>query len=138
MTYFLPIILAICSYVVYHISQKLLSGQFNPFWVTGVAYTIAALVAWTFFILFSPHDSENMRITWPMLMIGLSVVGLDVGFIMAYRLGWAVNIAPIFANTAVAILLIPIGILFFREKPSIATVIGLLLCISGLLLLKNK
>jgi multidrug transporter EmrE-like cation transporter len=46
-----------------------------------------------------------------------------------------VSVGSTMVNAALAVLLIPIGLLFFGERLTAANVTGLLLCIGGLFLL---
>jgi len=49
-----------------------------------------------------------------------------------------VNILPLSVTVCGAVLLVPVGILAFRESLSIEKVIGMLLCIGGLALITIK
>ncbi len=132
-----PIALAICSYLVYHTSQKYLSQSINPFLVTCIAYTIAAVTSGLlFFSIRLSGYSLPSGMNWPLLSIGLAVVGLDVGFLLAYRAGWGIGTAPVLTNVVVAMVLLPVGVLLFKEKATLINLVGLLFCITGLILLK--
>ncbi|MDP4108632.1 MAG: hypothetical protein Q8878_01260, partial [Bacillota bacterium] len=64
-------------------------------------------------------------------------VGLEYGYLMAYRLGADVSTGPLMSYIALSVLLIPIGILFYRENVSLTQAAGIGLCFVGLLLI-NK
>lgn len=81
--------------------------------------------------------AEVRKINWASFALGASIIGLELGFLLAYRVGWNISIGSLIANTAVSLLLIPIGILLFKETLSITNIIGVLLCVSGLFLI-NK
>lgn len=134
----LPMLLAILAYAVYHSAQKYLSPTLNPLLVTAIAYTCAMAIAWTLFV-FIPMEgylSVSRSTLIPILLIGLSVVGLDIGFILAYRMGWGVSLAPIVANASVALLLLPVGLFFFKESLNTYTLAGFILCLLGLVCIK--
>jgi len=131
------IALCIVSYTVYHSSQKLLSQGINPFIATAMAYTLSAIIAWMLYFLI-PLNSGKTVLQWPIIGMAVAVVGLDVGFILAYRMGWNVSTAPVVANVAVALILIPLGLLLFKEKLSATQFLGILICLIGLLLVTYK
>jgi uncharacterized membrane protein len=54
---------------------------------------------------------------------------------MAYRSGWNLKTPALVKNTAVALMLVPMGIWFFDEKVDLKQEIGIVLCLSGLVLL---
>jgi uncharacterized membrane protein len=91
---------------------------------------------------FYPNQSgivANIKsLNWASYALGLAIVGLEAGFIIAYRMGWQISLAGIISNIAVAILLIPIGLFFFKETFSLTNIIGIILCIFGLVLVNYK
>jgi hypothetical protein len=71
-------------------------------------------------------------VNWSSLALGVSVVMIEAGFLVAYRLGWKLNRAALTSNVAV---LIPLGTILFQEHVSLRMIAGAALCISGLILL---
>lgn len=63
---------------------------------------------------------------------GVAIVGIELGFVVAYRAGWRISVASLIANVATALLLVGIGLLFFREHLSGSSAVGIALCIAGL------
>lgn len=57
---------------------------------------------------------------------------------LAYRMGWRIGLAAITTNVAVTCLLIPIGLLLFKEQLSPRNIIGLIFCMLGLALVAQK
>ena len=54
---------------------------------------------------------------------------------LAYRAGWSLSLLPVSVNVSAAVLLILIGLVAFRESLSMEKLIGLLMCIGGLVLI---
>ena len=129
--------LAIGGYVCYHLSQKFLNQDLNPFWIAAVSYTIAACVSWILWVMFRQAGTFKMSVQWPMIGIGFAVVMLDVGFILAYRNGWGLGSAPVFSNVVASLLLLPIGILFFQEGFTWVNFLGFVFCVIGIVFLKH-
>lgn len=140
MVYYLPIVLVIVSNVFYHIFQKMIPNNVNPMLSLIVTYITAALLSLIILPWCMKDTSlaaEVRKINWASFALGASLIGLELGFLLAYRVGWNISIGSLIANTAVSLLLIPIGILLFKETLSIPNIIGVLLCVSGLFLI-NK
>ncbi|MGZ8853090.1 MAG: hypothetical protein ACXW2X_06815 [Thermoanaerobaculia bacterium] len=53
---------------------------------------------------------------------------------LVYRAGRRVSIASVTSNSTVALVLLPTGLLFFREHLSATNILGLVFCVIGLLL----
>ena len=77
------------------------------------------------------------ELNWTSIILGFSIVGLEFGYLMAYRAGWKISLGSLVANIALALVLIPIGVLFFKEGFGYNKILGALFCIVGLVLI-NK
>jgi uncharacterized membrane protein len=78
------------------------------------------------------------QLNWSSFAVGISIVGVEVGYLAAYRAGWNLNRDAIFSNTAVAVLLVPLGLLLFKENLTPRAALGIALCAVGLLLLVQR
>lgn len=138
--YIASIVMIVTSNVLYHICQKSTPGKVNPFTALFVTYTTAALITLLAIPLYSKngHFLESFRgLNWTSFVLGFCVVGLEFGWILAYRAGWNVSVGSLVANISLAVLLIPVGIFLFREGFEINKIVGALVCIVGLIIL-NK
>lgn len=141
MFYYLPIILTVISNVFYHIFLKSTPNSVNPIISLTATYATAMLATLIIYPFYPTHSSlvSNFKaLNWASYALGLAIVGLECGFILAYRLGWPVNMAGVISNIAVSILLIPVGLLLFKETLSVTNVMGLIFCIVGLFLINYK
>lgn len=139
MNYYFGIILAIVSNVFYHICQKSIPNQINPFTTLVVTYFtagIACLVALPFFSGYGSIFTIYKQIHWASIALGFSIIGLEAGFLLAYRAGWKISLAAGIANAIVAALLVVIGLVFYREQLTLQNIIGIALCLAGLLLIQ--
>lgn len=140
-TYILPILLIVLSNVIYNITQKSTPSSLNPFVTLLVTYLVAAVISFIgmFFIKAEKGIIASFgAINWTCIVLAFAVVGLEVGYLLAYRAGWNISTVTIIANILLAIILIPIGILMYREKFEPAKIIGIILCVGGLILLNKK
>ncbi|WP_202707718.1 hypothetical protein [Sporosalibacterium faouarense] len=137
---YLPIGLIVLSSLFYHLSQKSTPANLNPIATLIVTYVSASAVSIVSFFIFVPDASlsQSLRtINWSSLLLGFAVVGLELGFLLSYRIGWNISIAGLLSNTLVALLLIPIGLLIYKETISLTAVSGVILCITGLILISK-
>jgi drug/metabolite transporter (DMT)-like permease len=135
--FFLSIILTVISNVLYHIFIKILPAGIHPAVSLVILYGSALLVCLLYLFFFPPAEgllTSFQKISWANVGVGLAIVGLELGFILAYRAGWNISLAGIVSATAVAIILLPIGFLIFKERISPLNLLGVGLCIGGLLL----
>ena len=88
--FYLSIFLTIISNVLYHIFLKLLPSGTHPIVSLIVAYG-SALVACLVYLLFFPPAEGLLpslrKVSWVNIALGLAIVGLELGFILAYRAG---------------------------------------------------
>lgn len=139
--YYLSITLAILANVFYYFIQKSTPGNANPFLSLFITYFIAMVTCIVIYPFYP--NSENLldsfkKLNWTSFFLGFAIVGLEIGFLLAYRSGWNISTAGVFANVIVALILIPVGILLFKEHLRPINLAGIALCIAGLLLISRK
>ena len=71
-------------------------------------------------------------------MLGVVIVGLEVGFIYAFRAGWQVSVTQIITSAAVAVILIFAGYLLYHEAITWNKIVGMIVCIAGLVLINLR
>ena len=136
-SFYLPIVLTVGGMLFYHLSQKSIPKEINPFMAIIVAYAfgILACVVCAFFLPGRKNFAESVRQSnWAVITLGVAAALIEIGFLLAYRAGWRISVAAVASNVAVTILLIPIGVLIYKDHLSLRNVLGLILCILGLAL----
>ncbi len=136
--------LIVVSVVSYNIAQKFLPAHLNPFAMLTVVYLVAGLICF-FFALFSSGKPEFNAISgafagtnWTVWLLALAVVGIEVGYVIAFRAGWKASLLAITVQATALVALAPIGVLFFKEKLSTMNWLGLGLCLLGLILVTQR
>lgn len=136
-TFLLPLGLTIAANVVYHFSQKSVPREANPLHALAVAYIVALIV--TIALLAAggsmPAMASLRTLNWSVLTMGLAIVGVEIGFLLAYRGGLNVSIGAALSNVAVALILLPLGVLLFREQLTVGNLVGVAFCLVGLVLI---
>jgi uncharacterized membrane protein len=141
MLFYWPVVLTVVSNVCYHLFLKLTPANANPLLSLSVTYATAmaaTLMIYPFYANSNGLRQDFGELNWTSYALGLAIVGLEVGFLLAYRLGWQISLAGMISNSAVALLLIPIGLFFFQDSLSSTNVLGVIFCFIGLLLINWK
>lgn len=134
-------LLVVASNLLYHVSQKSIPSDAHPVLSVTITYLVALLVTlllWPLYPGGGPSRGALARINWASAGVGVAIVGVEIGFLLAYRSGWRVSAGATAVNVTVAALLVPTGVLFFRERLTFVNVVGLVLCAAGLLLLVRR
>ncbi len=136
--FWLAIALTIISNIFYHIFQKITPQEANPALALAVSYLVATVVCLALLPLFPLKEGLReslLHLNWASIALGFTLVGLEIGFLLAYRAGWSINLAGLASNATVSVLLIPIGLVLFREHLSRTNAVGVALAIVGLVLM---
>lgn len=141
LAYFAPIGLVVLSNTLYHICAKSTPEKANPFVVLMVTYLVGALCAVLLFLFTGTERNllkELSKINWAPFALGLAIVGLEVGNIYIYRVGWQISIASIVQSAVLAIALLMVGIFLYREPLSWNKLVGIVICMVGLAVINLK
>ncbi len=134
--FYLPLALTVAGTLLYHVAQKTMPQAVSLFVLLAVAFATALALCLLVLLFVERAPLRSMHhLNWSSLALGVSVVMIEAGYLVAYRLGWTLNRAALISNVAVAVLLIPLGTALFQEDVSLRMMAGAVLCISGLILL---
>lgn len=139
-TYLITIIVATLGSVAYHVLQRTISPNTHPLVSLLATYTTAlvlTLVAIPFVSDLS-FGTELRKLGWASFALGAAIIALELGYLLAYRAGWNLSAAALYSNTAVAIVLVPIGVLAFQDGIDARRLAGLGLALAGLVLIGHK
>lgn len=140
--YYISMLVVIVSNIIYHISQKCIVKTLNPVIAMIATYSTALIITFMLLLIFPIEKSsiyaEIKSINWASFILGLAVVGAEMGFLLVYRSGWNIGFAAIFANIVVTILLIPVGIYFLKNKITLTNTLGVIFSILGIFLINKK
>ncbi len=138
--YVLSIVLIVASNILYNICQKSTPAKAAPFAALFATYLTAALLSILLYFAGKPDKSlwQSFKdLNWTSLALGFAIIGLELGYLLAYRAGWKISLGSLVANIALALALIPIGILLYNEEFAISKLLGVILCLIGLVMI-NK
>ena len=96
--YVWPLALVVLSNVFYQICAKSVPEGMNPLASLTITYVIGAVAS--FFLYYVLNKDANIiheysKVNWAPFVLGFVIVGLEVGYIYAYKAGWPVSTAQI-------------------------------------------
>jgi len=139
--FYFSITLAICSNVLYHFSAKSTPANVNFSISLIVTYMVAlgiVLLSILFFPVKNGLIAELKQLNWASFLLAIAVVGIEFGFLLVYRSGWNLGIAAMLANVVASLILVPVAIFVFKDKLNWVNIVGILVCLVGLVMLNWK
>jgi drug/metabolite transporter (DMT)-like permease len=136
MIYYIALLLAVGGAVIYHTAQKLVPSTLNPFLGLIYIYVFSLIFALLGFFMQSEYRQvlvvPSSRVLKATFVIGLGAFLIELGFLLLYRAGGKLNVSALIVNVLVSCLLIPVGVLLFKEKINVVQVFGVALSLLGL------
>ena len=139
--FYFSITLAICSSALYHFTAKSTPSNVNftvSLLVTYAAAFAVVLLTFVFFPIKNGLVFEMKQLNWASIGLAIAVVGIEFGFLLTYRAGWNLGIAAVLTNVVASLLLLPVAIFIFKDKISWVNILGILVCLVGLVMLNWK
>ena len=133
--YVWPIALVVLSNIVYQICAKSAPKGMDPLASLTVTYLVGAAVSGALYFLLHRGRSllrEYRALNWAPFVLGIVIVGLEVGFLYAYRNGWQVSRAAIVQSSFLAVALVLVGAVLYREHITWTKLLGVAICLVGL------
>lgn len=141
LAYLWPIALVVLSNTLYQVCAKSVPQGMNPFASLTVTYLISAVISCALYYLLNRNANllrELRMINWAPIVLGVVIIGLEVGFIYAFRAGWQIGTAQIVTSAMVAVLLLFVGWLLYHEALTWNKLLGIAVCIAGLVLINIR
>lgn len=139
--FYFSITLAILSSALYHFSAKSAPANINFSISLVVTYAVALVVTFlTTFFFPAPNGvlAELKQLNWASFLLAIAIVGIEFGFLLCYRSGWDLGIAAVAVNVIASLILLPVAIFLFKDKISWVNVLGIFVCLAGLVMLNWK
>ncbi len=132
----IPIAMIVIGGVLYHVSQKSTPRGVDPFLSLTVSFGLAALACLMIFILRGHTAGQMKQVNWTAVGLAIAVVGIESGYLIAYRAGFRINLTSLACNSAIAVALIFIGTMMYSERLTPRNIAGAVVCLIGLTLLR--
>lgn len=140
-SYIWPIALVIASNILYQICTKSVPKDLNPFASLIVTYLVGAVVSAIFYFINRSEESlvkEFGKLNWVSFVLGLVIIGLEAGWIYAYKAGWQVSTGFIVQSAFLSSMLLFVGYFLYHESLSWNKVLGVAICMIGLIFINYK
>lgn len=140
-SYIWPLGLVVLSNVFYQICAKAVPEKINPFASLTITYAIGTVASLILFFVLNKDANlieEYRHTNWAPFVLGLVIVGLEVGWIYAYKAGWQVSVAQIVQAAFLAVILIAVGYMLYKEDITWNKIVGVAVCLAGLGLINMK
>ena len=134
-SYVWPIGLIVLSNTVYQICAKSTPSGISPFISLTVTYLVGAAASFMLYLVSGKGEGivkELGKLNWAPFVLGIVIVGLEAGYIFAYRAGWKVSTAAIVQSSILGVALIFVGWLIYKEKITWNVIVGIVICLVGL------
>ena len=133
-----PILIIVGSNVLYNVVTKSTPDKINAFASLTVSYAVGAAISFAIFFISARGKNvfaEFHKTNWATFALGAVIVGLELGYILAYRNGWKMNVLSVTANIILAVALIAVSLVFYKESVTPRQIVGVVLCAGGLALI---
>ncbi|MBQ7579965.1 MAG: EamA family transporter [Clostridia bacterium] len=133
-----PILIIVVSNILYNVCAKQTPGEINAFATLSITYLVAAIVSFVSFFVSARGKNifaEFSKTNWTTFVLGIVIIGLELGYVLAYRNGWKMNTVSVTANIALAVALIFVAAIFYKESITLKQIAGVVLCAGGLVLI---
>ena len=139
--YVWPIGLVVISNVVYQICAKSVPQGINPLASLTITYLVGAFASAILYFILNRGGNlfqEYGKLNWAPIVMGIVIVGLEAGWIYAYKAGWQVSVGFIVQSAFLAVALVFVGFLLYKEALTWNKLVGVGVCLAGLVVINLK
>ena len=136
-----PIALVVISNTFYQICTKSVPKGMNPFASIIITYLVGAVFSAVLFYILGPERNlikEFEKLNWAPFVLGIVIVGLEAGWIYAYKAGWQISVGFIVSSAFLAIVLLLVGYFLYHETLTWNKILGAAVCLIGLAFINYK
>ncbi len=137
LTFAIPVV----ATLTYHLSSKWTPASLNVYVALIVSYLGAIAICLIALIVsggLSEVPGTISKLNWSSAGLAAGIFGIEFGYLLLYRSGVNVSTGMITVEAIVAMLLVPVGLLLFRESLTSGNVLGVVLTCAGLFLMTQK
>ena len=139
--YVWPIGLVVISNLVYQICAKSVPQGINPLASLTITYLVGAVASAILYFILNRGGNlfqEYGKLNWAPIVMGVVIVGLEAGWIYAYKAGWQVSVGFIVQSAFLAVALVFVGFLLYKEALTWNKLVGVGVCLAGLVVINLK
>lgn len=133
--------LLVVSNTVYQICAKSVPEGMNPFASLMVTYLVGAVASAVLYFALGHENGlakEFSKLNWAPIVLGFVIVGLEAGWIFAYKAGWQVSVGFIVQSAFLAVTLLVVGFFLYHEALTWNKLLGVAVCLAGLFIINCR
>ena len=139
--FYISALVAITGAVGYQYFVKRVPGSLNPI-VSVMAMYVAVLALGVVLLPLFPADGglrhHFRQLSWIQLALAVSVMMIELGFLMMYRYGWNLSTGNLITGVFINLILVGLGVTLLGEKLNLVNAIGIAFCILGVALISYR
>ena len=139
--YYISAFLAITGAVTYNIVVKRVPPTINPIVSVMGLYVSVLTISIILLPLFPAAGglrSHFRQLSWIQVLLAVTVVLIELGFLLMYRYGWNLSTGNLVTGVFVNIILLIVGVTILGEKISLVNAVGIGLSILGVALISYR
>ncbi|MEY8367380.1 EamA family transporter [Anaerovoracaceae bacterium 42-11] len=136
-----PIGLLLVAHTVYQVSAKSVPEAMDPFAAVFFNYVVAACAAFVLWMVMGQEKNLAVQLgkmNWAPVVMGLTITAVEVASVFMYKLGWNISVGTTIVNIALAVVLAVIGVMFYKEVLTTQQLMGIGLCIAGVIVMAKS
>lgn len=133
----IPVILMIVANTLYSVTAKVTPTDVDTFASVSLTYSVCIVYALIMFFITSSNKNyfkEIKKANWTAPALGACLVCLEVSTILLFRVGWELSVGLLLAYVLLAVVLVIVGRLFYKETLTTKRIIGIVISIAGVVL----
>ncbi len=136
-----PIGLLLVAHTCYQVSAKSVPEAMDPFAAVFFNYVVAACAAFALWMFMGQDKNLAVQLgkmNWAPVVMGFTITAVEVASVFMYKLGWNISVGATIVNIALAVVLAVIGVLFYKEVLTAQQMVGIGLCIAGVIVMAKS
>ena len=133
----IPVILMIVANTLYSVTAKVTPTDVDTFASVSLTYLVCIVYALIMFFITSSNKNyfkEIKKANWTAPVLGACLVCLEVSTILLFRVGWELSVGLLLAYVLLAVVLVSLGRVVYKEKLTAKRIIGIVISLAGVVL----
>ena len=133
----MPVLLMIVANTAYSVTAKVTPTDVDTFASVSLTYLVCIAYAMIMFFITSSNKNyftEIKKANWTAPVLGACLVCLEVSTILLFRVGWELSVGLLLAYVLLAVVLVILGRVVYKEKLTAKRIIGIAISLAGVVL----
>jgi drug/metabolite transporter (DMT)-like permease len=139
--FYISAFVAIAGAVGYQYFVKRVPVSLNPIVSVLAMYVAVLALSVVLLPLFPAHgglEHHFRQLSWIQLALAVSVIMIELGFLLMYRYGWNLSTGNLVTGVFVNTILVGLGVSLLGEKVNLVNTVGIAFCVLGVALISYR